>query len=84
MNQAQKVLMVIGGTAQLVAGHMEHYWADASTEKKPVRRIGKGNFGVNIMAQFDRNRGDLQDRQQRHAEYVEHQRLKKELRAFQF
>jgi len=48
MNEAQKLLVRIGGVAELVAGHMQHYWADISTAAKPKRQragqIGKGRF----------------------------------------
>ena len=52
MNQAQKLLVAIGGTAELVAGHMGHYFADAQTQKKtharPFNRNDvqiRGNYG---------------------------------------
>jgi hypothetical protein len=57
VNEAQKLLVAIGGTAELVAGHMEHYWADSQTAKKEKQRkgrIGGGKYGRNLMAYFDR------------------------------
>lgn len=61
MNAAQKLLIGIGGTAELVAGHMGHYWADSQTPKKEHKRLFKvggkrvrGTFGRDVMASFDR------------------------------
>ena len=76
MNTAQKLLVAIGGTAELVAGHMGHYYADIQTEKKPSRPrpgqalIKKGTFGRNVIASFDAKRGDLETRQARHHEHL--------------
>lgn len=60
MNEAQKLLISIGGTAQLVAGHMKHYWADPQTPKKEHKRLYKldgkrvrGDFGKTLKAHFD-------------------------------
>lgn len=59
MNQAQKLLVAIGGTAELVAGHMGHYYADAQTPKKEHARTFKrndkqvrGNYGRDLLATF--------------------------------
>jgi hypothetical protein len=84
MNEAQKLLVRIGGVAELVAGHMQHYWADISTAAKPKRQragqIGKGRFGLNVMASFDAKRGDLQERQATHTAYLAKQEAKREER----
>jgi hypothetical protein len=64
MNQAQLVLMMIGGTAELVAGVNDHYWADQSTEKKQRQRkgrIGRGTYGRNLMAHYDRKRAEAKE-----------------------
>jgi len=53
-NAAQRLLIAIGGTAELVAGRDGHYYADNQTTKK-VRsrsRIGRGTFGRNLLADF--------------------------------
>lgn len=58
MNQAQKLLVRIGGLAELVAGSGGHYYADSQTAEKQHRRPlkGRGNYGVNIQAHFDQKR----------------------------
>lgn len=61
MNEAQKLLVAIGGTAELVAGHMGHYWADSQTAKKQRQRngwigIGPGTYGETLRAHFDSKR----------------------------
>ena len=55
MNSAQNLLMRIGGTAQLVAGHMKQYWADQSTAKKTHKRplICRGKYGRTLQSHFD-------------------------------
>jgi len=62
MNNAQKLLVSIGGTAELVAGYMGHYISDRSTEKKPQRQrkgqIGTGTYGKALMRHFDVIRGE--------------------------
>ncbi len=57
LNLAQKLLVRIGGTAELVAGVGGHYWADASTSKKVPHRPRKcrGNYGKLLMAHFNSN-----------------------------
>lgn len=59
MNQAQKLLVAIGGTAELVAGYQGHYWADTQTTKKHRQRkgrIGRGTYGETLRAHFDSKR----------------------------
>ncbi|MDF2435454.1 MAG: hypothetical protein JWP44_5085 [Mucilaginibacter sp.] len=60
VNQAQLLLTLIGGTAQLVAGYDGHYWADNSTPKRQRTRgrVGGGTYGRSLMAHFDRKRFD--------------------------
>lgn len=55
MNTAQKLLVAIGGTAELVAGRDGHWWADNQTPKRvPLRpRKGRGNYGSGLKAKFD-------------------------------
>lgn len=66
MNNAQKLLASIGGTAEFVAGVGDHWWADAQTPKKdharpyygPEGSNGKrtrlrGGYGRALMAKFD-------------------------------
>lgn len=72
MNQAQQLLIRIGGTAELVAGYQGHYWADAQTSKKPRQRkgrIGRGTYGENLMAKFDSLR--FEERRAKQAKRVE-------------
>ena len=40
-NAAQMLLINIGGTAQLVGGYMDHYYADQQTEAKPKKSRDK-------------------------------------------
>lgn len=53
-NAAQMLLVTIGGTAELVAGHMGHYYSDQQTSKKTPQRplVGRGNYGKNLLAHF--------------------------------
>lgn len=85
MKAAQHLLIRIGGQAELVAGWMGHYYADASTPKKPSRQrvgqIGAGRFGKNLMASNDAKRGDLAKRQLIHAQYLAHKEQRSALRA---
>ncbi len=54
MSNAQKILVAIGGTAELVAGHMDHYFAGAQTPKRTKRvSAGKHAFSRGIQAKFD-------------------------------
>lgn len=65
MNMAQRVLTAIGGTAALVAGHQEHYWADANTPKKQRTRgrVGGGTYGAGLLAHFAEKQLDaIQDK----------------------
>lgn len=56
LNQAQLLLMRIGGTADLVAGVGGHYWADTQTPKKTRQRHRSRHYGRNLMAHFDGKR----------------------------
>lgn len=57
-NAAQRLLISIGGMAELVAGHMGHYYADSSPPKKTKQRagsrVGRAVYGRNLKAHFDR------------------------------
>lgn len=55
MNTAQKLLVAIGGTAELVAGLDEHWWSDSQTAEKAHQRplLGRGKYGVGLKARFD-------------------------------
>lgn len=54
---ARVLLATMGGLGQLVAGFKGHYYADKQTPKRePSRpRGGRGNYGKNLMAAFERN-----------------------------
>lgn len=58
MNEAQKLLARIGGTASLVAGVDGHWWADQQMAKKTRAngKVGGGHYGRDLMAHFDRER----------------------------
>lgn len=59
-NQAQILLMRIGGTADLVAGAGGHFWADGSTQKRQRSRgrLKAGTYGRSLIAHFDQKRFD--------------------------
>jgi len=57
LNKAQKLLQSIGGTAELVAGVGDHWWADPETQKKPKRPgAGKHQYSKNPQEHFDTTR----------------------------
>jgi hypothetical protein len=60
VNQAQLLLARIGGSAALVAGYGDHYWADASTapRQRTRGRLKSGTYGASLMAHFDRKKFD--------------------------
>ncbi len=53
MNNAQKLLIKIGGTAVLVAGQDGHYWADNQTAKSRRHGIPKAHYGDTLQSHFD-------------------------------
>ena len=88
MNAAQQLLIRIGGQAELVAGWMGHYYSDLQTASKSKRQragqVGSGKYGRNLMAMFDRQRGDLAARQLTHKQYLARQENKLRLRTLEY
>lgn len=61
-NTAQRLLIAIGGTAMLVGGWDDNWYADKQTPAKPRRarpgQVGPGKYGRNLMSHFDDKRKD--------------------------